>query len=83
MTLQFVEGTFVEEYNPTIESTFNKEFSFRGRDYSLTILDTAGHTDEHSLFNFSYTLGVDGYILVYSVNSKQSFDSIPLLTKAT
>ena len=79
MTVQFVEGKFVEEYSPTIESTFNKEFNFGGRQYSLNILDTAGHADEHSPFNFSYTMGVDGYILVYSVTSKQSFDSIALL----
>jgi Ras family protein len=32
--------------------------------------------DEYTLFSHKYANGVHGYVLVYSINSRQSFDMI-------
>lgn len=42
LTVQFVEGHFVEAYYPSIENTFTKAMKVRGQDFVLEILDTAG-----------------------------------------
>lgn len=42
ITVQFVENHFVDSYNPTIENTFQKRLRYRGNDYDIRIVDTAG-----------------------------------------
>lgn len=75
LTIQFVENQFVDSYDPTIENTFSKTVKISGQEYSLQLVDTAGQ-DEYSILPQSYFMNIDGYILVYSVNSQKSFDVI-------
>lgn len=42
LTVQFVDGHFVESYYPTIENTFSKVIRHRGQDYATEVVDTAG-----------------------------------------
>jgi hypothetical protein len=42
LTVQFVDGHFVESYYPTIENTFSKTIRVKGQDYVTEIVDTAG-----------------------------------------
>ena len=42
LTVQFVEGHFVESYYPTIENTFSRNISYKGQDFATEIIDTAG-----------------------------------------
>src|SRR3990167_1726132 len=42
ITVQFVDNHFVDTYNPTIENTFHKFLKFRGLEYDIRIVDTAG-----------------------------------------
>lgn len=42
LTVQFVDGHFVESYYPTIENTFSKVIKFRGQEFATEIIDTAG-----------------------------------------
>ena len=72
ITVQFCEGTWVEEYHPTIENTFQKFLNFRGEDISLQILDTTGQ-DELTIFSARHMVGIHGYLLVYDVTSRHSF----------
>eukprot|EP01103_Thecamoeba_quadrilineata_P006968 TRINITY_DN1672_c0_g1_i1.p1 TRINITY_DN1672_c0_g1~~TRINITY_DN1672_c0_g1_i1.p1 ORF type:complete len:202 (+),score=24.54 TRINITY_DN1672_c0_g1_i1:49-606(+) len=76
--LQFVENHFVDGYNPTIENTFHKLIKYKGDEYNTEILDTAGQ-DEYSIFHTQYSIGIHGYLLVYSVTSKSSFELIKIL----
>ncbi|KAF8937631.1 ras-2 [Dissophora ornata] len=78
MTIQFVEDVFVDSYYPTIENTFTKSISHQGQEYAAEIIDTAGQ-DEFSIFNGKHALDIHGYILVYSVTSKLSFDMIKII----
>ena len=42
LTVQFVDGHFVESYYPTIENTFSKVIKYKGQEYATEIIDTAG-----------------------------------------
>lgn len=42
LTVQFVDGHFVDSYYPTIENTFSKIIKHKGQDYATEIIDTAG-----------------------------------------
>jgi len=78
VTIRFVEDHFVETYNPTIENTFHKVIKFKGEDFLTEIVDTAGQ-DEYSIFQRQYSVGIHGYVLVYSVTSKSSFEMVKLI----
>lgn len=76
LTRQYIQPpTYVEGYFPTIEQTERKHIMYDGIDYDCEIIDTAGQ-DEYTLFSHKYANGVHGYVLVYSINSRQSFDMI-------
>ncbi|KAF5326170.1 hypothetical protein D9611_000816 [Ephemerocybe angulata] len=72
---QFIENHFLDSYYPTIESTFAKSVVYNGVEYDCHIIDTAGQ-DEYSPINAQYAIGIHGYVLVYSITSKNSFDMI-------
>lgn len=78
LTIQFVENQFVDSYDPTIENTFSKLVKIRGQEYQLDLIDTAGQ-DEFSIMPQSYCMNIDGYVLVYSVNSPKSFDVVKVI----
>lgn len=75
LSIQFVEGQFVDSYDPTIENTFTKKTRINSQEYELKLVDTAGQ-DEYSIFTTQYCIGIHGYVLVYSITSAKSFDVI-------
>ena len=52
LTVQFVQGIFVEKYDPTIEDSYRKQVEVDGQQCMLEILDTAGTVSE--LFPLSF-----------------------------
>lgn len=78
LTVQFVDGLFVDSYYPTIENTFSKVIKHKGQDYAVEIVDMAGQ-DEYSILNSKHFIGIHGYMLVYSIASRQSFETIKTL----
>jgi len=54
-------------------SVFSKKVSVHGHEYDLNLVDTAGQ-DEYSIMPPNYSLDIHGYILVYSIDSRKSFD---------
>merc|ERR1711991_426893 len=70
--VQFVEKHFVDSYSPTISNTFHTTLTHGGCSYDLEIVDSAGQ-DEHSMWHAQHAIGVDGFIMVYSVVNKKSF----------
>lgn len=75
LTNAFVSGTFSDSYDPTIENTHHKMIRFRKVHFSTDIIDTAG-MDEYSRLSRNASVGVHGYLLVFSIASKQSFERI-------
>ena len=45
-TVQFVQGIFVEKYDPTIEDSYRKQVEIDNQQCMLEILDTAGTVSE-------------------------------------
>ncbi|KAF7332164.1 hypothetical protein MKEN_00097400 [Mycena kentingensis (nom. inval.)] len=78
LIIQYCQNEFVESYYPTIESTFAKTVNFKNTEYDCDIIDTAGQ-DEFSLLNSKHAIGIHGYVLVYSVSSRNSFDMIQII----
>eukprot|EP00052_Salpingoeca_macrocollata_P000061 m.18512 g.18512 ORF g.18512 m.18512 type:complete len:181 (-) comp10098_c0_seq1:53-595(-) len=74
LAVQFVESRFEEEYCTTIENHLTKTVNICGRDFELHLYDTMGVTE---LPNFSDEyLVMDGWIFVYSVTARRSFDVV-------
>eukprot|EP00053_Salpingoeca_punica_P006842 m.63854 g.63854 ORF g.63854 m.63854 type:complete len:182 (+) comp13882_c0_seq1:155-700(+) len=68
---QFVDGRFEADYCSTIETRYTKSINISGCEFELQLLDTMGLTE---LPNFpDEYLIMDGYILVFSVDMRQSF----------
>ncbi|KAF5383902.1 hypothetical protein D9757_007363 [Collybiopsis confluens] len=75
---QFIDKEFNDSYYPTIERAYVKNISYRGNEYVLEIFDTAGQ-DEFSPLNSQYAIGIHGYVLVYSIASRNSFEMVKIL----
>jgi len=54
-------------------TVFTKKVTVCGHEYDLHLVDTAGQ-DEFSIMPPNYSLDIHGYVLVYSIDSKKSFD---------
>jgi len=78
LVIQFTESQFVESYYPTIESTFSKNLKVNGTEYSCELIDTAGQ-DEYSILNSKHAIGIHGFVLVYSVTSRNSFEMVQVV----
>ena len=72
---QYTQGSFSHEHYPAANKTSTKIIERKGNEYLIHILDTIGQ-DECGFFDPQYTIGTDGYILVYSVVDRGSFDMI-------
>jgi len=73
VTVRFIAGNFVEKYDPTIEDSYRKQTEVDDTAVILDIMDTAGQ-EEYSALRDQYMKTGEGFILVYSVTSRASFD---------
>ncbi|KAJ8090454.1 GTP-binding protein [Marasmius tenuissimus] len=75
---QFIENQFIDSYYPTIEVAYVKTIVHKGNEYVLEIFDTAGQ-DEYTPINSQHAIGIHGYVLVYSIASRISFEMIQII----
>lgn len=75
ITLQFVHNCFPDEYDPTIEDNFRKQTVVDDWCQMLDILDTAGQ-EEFACMKDQWVRGGEGFMLVYGIDDRQSFDDI-------
>ncbi|CAL1268515.1 unnamed protein product [Larinioides sclopetarius] len=75
LTIQFFQKMFVTDYDPTIEDSYIQHTEVDGQWCILDVLDTAGQ-EEFSAMREQYMRKGDGFLLVYSVTDKQSFENI-------
>jgi len=73
LTVRFVQGKFIERYDPTIEDTYRKLVEVDGQATMLDVFDTAGQEDYSSLRDQFIGKG-DGFLIVYSITSQSSFE---------
>ncbi|KAK9897761.1 small G-protein Ras1 [Cystobasidium minutum MCA 4210] len=75
LTIQFIQSHFVDEYDPTIEDSYRKQCVIDGEVALLDVLDTAGQ-EEYSAMREQYMRTGEGFLLVYSITSRSSFEEI-------
>ncbi|XP_063216580.1 ras-like protein 2 [Bacillus rossius redtenbacheri] len=75
ITIQFIQSYFVTDYDPTIEDSYTKQCVIDDIPAKLDILDTAGQ-EEFSAMREQYMRSGEGFLLVFSVTDRASFDEV-------
>ncbi|CAX44207.1 GTP-binding protein, putative [Candida dubliniensis CD36] len=75
LTIQLIQSHFVDEYDPTIEDSYRKQCTIDDQQVLLDVLDTAGQ-EEYSAMREQYMRTGEGFLLVYSINSLNSFQEL-------
>ncbi|KAH0788505.1 small GTP-binding protein [Histomonas meleagridis] len=73
LTIQFVQGYFITDYDPTIEDSYRRVLLVDDQNVQLDILDTAGQGD-FAPMRTSYMRQGKGFIIVYSIDDRSSFE---------
>lgn len=73
IVLRFTQNVFPERYESTIEDQHTKHMTAFQRDYNLRVTDTAGQ-QEYTVFPRSCSLDINGFILVYAIDDRKSFE---------
>ena len=77
LVIRLVTDNFMEEYDPTIEDSYRKQVTIDGKSAYLDILDTAGQ-EEYTSMQDQWMREGKGYVLVYSIADRSSFEEIPV-----
>ena len=72
LTVRYVTGDFLDEYDPTIEDYYRKLVEVDGEPAFMDILDTAGQEEFSSMQDEFFRQG-KGFLLIYSIISMDSF----------
>ncbi|XP_054767863.1 ras-related protein M-Ras-like [Lytechinus pictus] len=75
ITIQFFQKLFVADYDPTIEDSYIQHTEIDGNWCILDVLDTAGQ-EEFSAMREQYMRTGDGFLLVYSVTDRASYENM-------
>eukprot|EP01100_Stratorugosa_tubuloviscum_P005775 TRINITY_DN255_c0_g2_i1.p1 TRINITY_DN255_c0_g2~~TRINITY_DN255_c0_g2_i1.p1 ORF type:complete len:189 (-),score=98.38 TRINITY_DN255_c0_g2_i1:191-757(-) len=75
LTIQLIQNHFIDEYDPTIEDSYRKQVSVDDETCILDILDTAGQ-EEYSVMRDQYINTGQGFMLVFSVTTRNSFKNL-------
>eukprot|EP00300_Choanocystis_sp_HF-7_P039872 c621_g1_i1.p1 GENE.c621_g1_i1~~c621_g1_i1.p1 ORF type:complete len:269 (+),score=44.95 c621_g1_i1:112-918(+) len=75
LLMRYINGKFPDSWDPTIDGEVEKQARIDDKVCRLQILDTAGQEEFQNLFP-GWVRNQDGYILVYSVENRKSFEQI-------
>ncbi|KAF7331260.1 hypothetical protein MKEN_00003100 [Mycena kentingensis (nom. inval.)] len=80
LTIQFIHRRYDDDYLATIEvqhaDYFTKQVLIDDETALVEILDTAGQ-DEYRALREQYMIHGEGFVIVFSLNDRSSFDEIP------
>jgi len=84
LIMQFLNNSFNDEYDPTIEDSYRKQVNIDQENCFLDIVDT-GSREEYSAFSLraQYMKAAQGFMFVYAVTSRNSFDEVTSLRNQT
>lgn len=80
LTIQFVQQYFVMDYDPTISDSYTKSCFVDDALYRVEVVDTAGQ-EEYAAMREQHLRSADGFLLIFSVTSRQSLDYVLKLRK--
>lgn len=75
LAVQFTMNCFVETYDPTIEDAYRKQLLVDHKMCFVEVIDTAGQ-EEYSTLRDQWVREGQGFVLVYSIASRSSFDRL-------
>ncbi|KEG13829.1 putative small GTP-binding protein RAB6 [Trypanosoma grayi] len=75
LTIQYIQGHFVDKYDATIEDVYRKPIDIDNEPAVLTIVDTAGQ-DAFGAMRDQYLKKGQGFVLVYSITDAESFQQL-------
>ncbi|KAL8591430.1 hypothetical protein ACOMHN_004873 [Nucella lapillus] len=79
LVVRFLTNRFIWEYDPTLESTYRHVTTIDEEPAVMEILDTAGQGD---VLQWEGSVRwADGYVLVYAINDRVSFDSMAAIKR--
>lgn len=81
IAVQFTLHSFTEAYDPTIEDAYRKQTVVDGSVCHIEIVDTAGQ-EEYSTLRDQWVREGQGFILVYSITERRSFERIETFRQA-
>ena len=76
LSIRFVQGNFVHQYDPTIEANYRKQVTLDNDSVLLDILDTAGQ-EEYSVLREQYMRMGDAFLLVCPLFLSSPFSLLP------
>ena len=74
LTFRFINNKFPTEHDTTIEDSYSVPAKIDDINCQLEILDTAGQDDYQTMLD-TWINSADGFLLVYSIDNKESFES--------
>ncbi|KAJ3197913.1 hypothetical protein HDU67_003627, partial [Dinochytrium kinnereticum] len=72
LTLQYMYGDFIEEYDPTKADSYRKKVALDSQECFIDILDTAGQ-EEYAAIRDNYYRSGEGFLCVFSICEQESF----------
>ncbi|XP_055378170.1 ras-like GTP-binding protein RhoL [Condylostylus longicornis] len=75
LLITYTKNEFPNEYVPTVFDNHPCNIGVDGKDYNLTLWDTAGQEDYERLRPLSYP-NTDCFLLCYSIDNRTSFENI-------
>jgi len=75
LTIQYIANRFVADYDPTLEDSYRKQTTVKDIACILDIIDTAGQ-DDFMAIRESYYKDGDGFLCVYDVTSRTTFQDV-------
>lgn len=75
LVLHFITSKFVNEYDPTVEDSYRRAITVDGIPAVVDVLDTTGQ-EEYSAMREQYMKTGEGFVLLYSISSRESFAEI-------
>ncbi|PRP75815.1 hypothetical protein PROFUN_08809 [Planoprotostelium fungivorum] len=72
LTIKFIQGHFIDEYDPTIEDSYRKNCTI---DDEACLLDILGE-EEYSAMRDQYMRSGQSFILVYAITARMSFEEV-------
>jgi len=81
LAVQFTLNCFVETYDPTIEDAYRKQLVVDNKMCFVEVIDTAGQ-EEYATLRDQWVREGQGFILVYSIASRSTFDRIEVFRQS-
>ncbi|KAJ3044363.1 hypothetical protein HDV00_002255 [Rhizophlyctis rosea] len=72
LTLQYMYGDFIEEYDPTKADSYRKKVVLDSQECFIDILDTAGQ-EEYAAIRDNYYRSGEGFLCIFSICEQESF----------